>query len=246
MKSGIYAIINTCNNKIYIGQSKSVKSRVSRHKTELKHNKHKNIYLQREFNKYGESCFEFKVIEFCAESEMTEKEKRYIMLHKTNDYNNGFNMTDGGENTVWNDEARKRRSGKGNPMYGKKASEKQREAVRIANLGSSDKLLPEDVRAIKEKLLSEEPVENIAKIFNVTTSAIHKIYRLKNWGWVAEELNCKLEEHQRIKHQKIADRNEKILHDIEDGMTTKELTIKYGVSKHVIQHTRDIVMSTPR
>jgi group I intron endonuclease len=234
MKSGIYAIVNICNNKIYIGQSKSVKQRIARHKSELKHNCHRNIYLQREYSKYGSDCFEFKVLEFCEEQQLTPKEREYISEYQSNNYLNGFNMTDGGENTIWNEEARLKRSGSGNPMYNRKTSDKQKEAARIANLGSSDKLTPEDVIDIKNSILKGVDFLDIANKYQVGTSTIHKIYRVKNWYWVAEELNDKLIEHQHLKHAKVAERNENILHDIDYGLSRKEIMDKYSVTRHVI------------
>lgn len=234
MKSGIYAILNTCNNKTYIGQSKSVKQRIARHKSELKHNKHRNIYLQREYNKYGEECFVFKVLEFCEEYNLSKSEKLYIEIFRSNFYNKGFNLTNGGESTVWNDEAKKRRTGSGNPMYKRKLSKEHVEALRIANLGSSDKITAQQVEDIKNKLLKDEEIKNIAKEYQVTTSTIHKIYSLKNWYWVAEELNEKLTEKRNKRHTDIAERNKKILQDYNNGATTKTLVEKYKVSRHVV------------
>lgn len=239
MKSGIYAIINKCNNKIYIGQSKSIKQRIARHKSELKHNHHKNIYLQREYNKYGYECFDFVLLELCAESEMTDKEKYYIKKYQSNDYNNGFNLTDGGENTEWTELAREKMRGRNNHMYGKKPSGTTLKAMRMSSLGSSDKLTHEDVKDIKIKLLQNVGIKDISKKYGVTTSTIHKIYSLKNWDWVAEELNEKLTNKRKGSHDLIAERNKKILHDIENGLTTKFLMEKYNVSRHVIGNVKN-------
>lgn len=247
MKSGIYAIVNKCNNKIYIGQSKSVKQRIARHKSELKHNCHRNLYLQREYNKYGGDCFEFNILEFCGENMLTPREKWYISKYQSNNYNNGFNMTDGGENTEWNDEARTKRSGEGNPMFNKKASDKQKEAARIANLGSSNKLTVDDIIDIKKRLLDDVDIQKIADKYGVTTSTIHKIYRVKNWYWVAEELNSKLIEHQQLKHKRIADRNNNVLHDIDSGMSKKEIMKKYNITRYIYEDIlRSNVMLIPR
>ena len=59
---GIYIIRNTSNNKVYVGQSIKPKGRLVKHKAALKRNNHENILLQRSWNKYGESCFEFYII----------------------------------------------------------------------------------------------------------------------------------------------------------------------------------------
>ena len=119
-------------------------------------------------------------------------------------------------------------------MYKRKLSKEHVEALRIANLGSSDKITAQQVEDIKKKLLKDEKIKNIAKEYQVTTSTIHKIYSLKNWYWVAEELNEKLTEKRNKRHTDIAERNKKILQDYNNGATTKTLVEKYKVSRHVV------------
>ena len=41
---GIYMILNKVNNKVYIGQSKNITKRISRHRCDLRKNIHKNKY----------------------------------------------------------------------------------------------------------------------------------------------------------------------------------------------------------
>lgn len=60
---GIYQIKNKTNNKIYVGSSLNIKRRFSDHRRLLKNNKHHSYKLQRAYNKYGESNFEFIVLE---------------------------------------------------------------------------------------------------------------------------------------------------------------------------------------
>jgi len=62
-KSGVYKIINTSNNRIYIGSAKTFKTRHQGHLTSLRKGTHHNKYLQNDFNKCGEDAFEFHVIE---------------------------------------------------------------------------------------------------------------------------------------------------------------------------------------
>ena len=76
--SGIYSIINTINNKMYIGSSKHLSKRKTRHFYDLRNNKHHNVILQRAFEKYGETSFTFEVIEYCSEEELFKLEQYYI------------------------------------------------------------------------------------------------------------------------------------------------------------------------
>lgn len=83
MKTGIYQIINLLNNDIYIGSAaRSLYSRWRQHKSDLKLNKHRNIHLQRAYNKYGKDNFIFEVIEYCESEKCIEREQYYMDLLK--------------------------------------------------------------------------------------------------------------------------------------------------------------------
>jgi group I intron endonuclease len=75
---GIYKIENIINNKKYIGSAVNIDIRFKRHINDLKNNKHNNIYLQREFNKYGLENFNFECIEICDKKNLKEIEQKYL------------------------------------------------------------------------------------------------------------------------------------------------------------------------
>lgn len=52
-----------------MGHSSDIHKRFRAHKSYLKRNIHHCIFLQRPWNKYGESNFEFKVFKICASIE---------------------------------------------------------------------------------------------------------------------------------------------------------------------------------
>jgi group I intron endonuclease len=96
MKSGIYFIRNTINNKIYIGRSININSRLSNHRYQLRKNQHTNKHLQRSFNKYGEQNFRFfKALEASPER-LPAIETLYINFLQTNLPTRGYNKTDDG------------------------------------------------------------------------------------------------------------------------------------------------------
>jgi group I intron endonuclease len=92
MGCGIYKIQNTINNKIYIGSSIKINTRLMNHKYALRCGKHDNEYLQNSFNKYGESNFIFETIELCDISKLIEKENFYIEKYSSNDLKMGYNL----------------------------------------------------------------------------------------------------------------------------------------------------------
>jgi len=61
--SGIYAILNVTNGKLYIGSAVDIKRRWIRHVHRLRVGTHTNPILQAAWNKYGEVAFDFFVLE---------------------------------------------------------------------------------------------------------------------------------------------------------------------------------------
>lgn len=61
--SGIYQILNTLNNKYYIGSAVNVQKRWNLHLMFLRKGRHHSRYLQRAFNKSGEVAFSITIIE---------------------------------------------------------------------------------------------------------------------------------------------------------------------------------------
>jgi group I intron endonuclease len=91
--SGIYAIKNKTNNKLYIGSSVSPTQRWQKeHLPALNKNKHYNRHLQHSWNKYGENNFEFLILEECNENLLVEREGYWIEHHKSWNRDHGYNL----------------------------------------------------------------------------------------------------------------------------------------------------------
>jgi group I intron endonuclease len=60
---GVYRITNTENNRVYIGYGTDIQAKINRHKAELKFGNHRNRELQDAWNSFGESAFEFEVLD---------------------------------------------------------------------------------------------------------------------------------------------------------------------------------------
>lgn len=91
---GIYKITNLADNKIYVGQSIDIEKRWKTHIRELNKGIHHNIKLQNAWNKYGENCFLFEILEECSEHELNSKESFWIK--ELDSYNRGYNLDLGG------------------------------------------------------------------------------------------------------------------------------------------------------
>ena len=99
--SGIYCIENRINHKIYIGSSKNIYQRLLKHFALLRHNKHQNVHLQNAWNKYGESSFEWIILELCDNSLLTKREQYCIDLFEAE-----YNITKKVERNILSKESR--------------------------------------------------------------------------------------------------------------------------------------------
>lgn len=84
---GIYRIVDVRNGKCYYGSSINIRVRWIVHLRSLRKNVHENAYLQRSFNKYGESNFIFEIVEICSKSKLLPLEQKYIDKNK-----DGYNI----------------------------------------------------------------------------------------------------------------------------------------------------------
>lgn len=76
---GIYKFTNKVNQKIYIGSAKNLRKRFVQHRSLLRTNNHHSKHFQSAYNKYGESCFIYEVIENIQdESQLLVKEQYYL------------------------------------------------------------------------------------------------------------------------------------------------------------------------
>ena len=78
-QTGVYEIKNKINNKRYIGSTiMSFTKRLEHHRCLLRNGTHKNTYLQRAWNKYGENNFEFNILEVVDKCCTLEVEQQYL------------------------------------------------------------------------------------------------------------------------------------------------------------------------
>jgi len=88
------------SKKIYIGiTSKSLNERIYYHNNYSKNNKKSNRHFSNAINKYGIENIKFEIIDYATSwEELCELEKYWIGYYDS--YNNGYNMTLGGEGSL--------------------------------------------------------------------------------------------------------------------------------------------------
>jgi group I intron endonuclease len=89
---GIYSIKNKITNEQYIGSSINLQRRKIEHFSSLRQNTHPNAKLQAAFSTYGESNFEYSILEICSKEELESIEEG--LIKKYNTYYKGYNNTD--------------------------------------------------------------------------------------------------------------------------------------------------------
>jgi len=96
-KCGIYVIKNTINDLCYVGQSVDIMCRWIAHKQAAKDTKNlsHNTKIHKAMYDLGIDNFYLEIIEECNYLDLNEKEIYWI--NKLNTYNNGYNITLGGE-----------------------------------------------------------------------------------------------------------------------------------------------------
>jgi len=143
---GVYGIGNIVNGKWYIGSSKHIWHRWKAHISSLRCGKHRNNFLQNAWNKHGEGCFEFIILEECLASERMIRENIWMGTHRSLVELSGYNLkTADPENTVYSEKAKiKMRLTKSTPEWkakasaaqmGHKTSQETKDRIREAHIG---------------------------------------------------------------------------------------------------------------
>lgn len=94
---GIYEIRNQTNGKRYIGRSSNIESRLTGHKSALKHNRCKNSRLQEAYN--SGDRFDYVILLSCEWRHTSFCERWYIAVFDTTNKENGYNISEGGGST---------------------------------------------------------------------------------------------------------------------------------------------------
>lgn len=96
-KCGIYIIKNKLNNLVYVGQSVDIVCRWYAHRQSARNREDQSHYtkIHRAMNTLGIDNFYYEVLEECGYKELNDREIYWIKYY--NSYNNGYNMTLGGE-----------------------------------------------------------------------------------------------------------------------------------------------------
>ena len=135
---GIYAIKQISTGVVYIGRSVNIDNRWRRHKSDLNCSRHHCLWLQRTWLKYGESDFEFTILEIIENKGDLRKKEAKWMNRYLNIFN-GIQLSDKQGVLAHSKETKEKMSAsqlkrfKNNPM--KPLSEKQKKQISLVHKG---------------------------------------------------------------------------------------------------------------
>lgn len=110
--SGVYMILSKFDYKVYVGSSYNIAIRWKSHRKQLNAGTHKNIHLQRAWNKYNEDNFIFFVVENCDKSLLVTREQYWIDFLCACNPEFGYNINKKADRVTYTKEVRQKLSEK--------------------------------------------------------------------------------------------------------------------------------------
>lgn len=129
----LYICTNQINNACYIGTTNNIDKRFTSHKSKSKTG---NFYLYRAIRKYGFENFTFEVSEIYSSNQEVKLVEIYWIARFKEFGIKLYNLTNGGEGALgwvpdenWRKKRSAHMSGKNNPMFGKRQSQKTKDKI---------------------------------------------------------------------------------------------------------------------
>lgn len=236
----IYKITNLINNKIYVGKSTvPLIVRIRRHCYEVR--KGTNRYLYDAIRHYGWDSFRIEVIESLISKEnLSDREKFWIKMLKTNDPNFGYNMTEGGDGGALPREILIRLA---NDRRGKPISEETKRKISIGNKGKKVIISEEAKKKISAALKGRMPSKPIHEIMKGKPGAmLGKKHSLEARKLMSQNQRGKsrwsLEQREQMRIDRAGDKNpfwndiplDKLKIAIKENLSVAELKDKFKAS----------------
>lgn len=207
-KSGIYTITNQIDNKLYVGYATNFRKRKGDHFANLNSNKHKNIHLQRAYNKHGKDNFTCELIEECEIKHLTSQENYWSNLLDSHNSKKGYNIRPTGIDTLVS-HSQETRDKISKSKLGVKLSQEHCKNIGLSKTGitpseetkaklrfktqesckkGSIKLKEKQVLEIVSLINKGIKSSKIAQQFNVTRHTIANIKYNKQWNFIDKGL----------------------------------------------------------
>jgi group I intron endonuclease len=227
-KSGIYLIRNAENGKVYVGSSGDMRKRKNNHLSNLRGNRHHSTHLQSAFNKYGEDCFEFQVLEYCDVDSLDMKEQQWIITLESQNRDKGYNArlhVTSNRGLRHTDETKRKisenRKGKGRHKYN--ISDELREEKR-------KRIVSQDLKQYRTEEVEERRLSNLREaICGKPIKDAHK-NAISNANRGAGNGQAKLNESSVMEIKTLLD---------DASLTITSIANRFAVSRRTISYIRD-------
>ena len=141
-----------------------------RHRSALRKQKHENVKLQRSWDKYGESAFEFVEIEPVEDSLLLQVEQEY--LNSLNPFEDrGYNLCRHAGNWL----------GRKHSLETRERLSKIKKGTRTGEESHSTRLTKDQVRDLRLRYINGETAKELAKYFSYSLPGIQGILFYKTW-----------------------------------------------------------------
>lgn len=237
---GIYEIVNTSNNKRYVGRTTNLTKRKNSHYNALRKGEHYNKFLQRSFNKYGEDAFAFNVLEHCPSLEDTiERERYYIELLGTEYNDRGYNMAYAYTQYKRYDSNKQVNKSERYETWSNNISEKIKQHY-IDNperrLEISERFLTVDketIYNIKQTLHDDLylSIDKVAEMFNVSKNIVYHLSCLNSSQDINSKVNIIISNREEIKNKRM---NRIIIRMFREGKDYNVIGESFGVDRVTI------------
>ncbi len=163
--SGVYKITNTVTSDFYIGSATDFNERWKRHRWDLRCGHHPNRYLQRSYDKYGQGCFYYEIIEVCPEDQVLIREQYYL-----DTLNPPFNIADDAKA----------------PMKGRKHTEEAKAKISAGCKGKTHVVTEEALARLRETRATSGRLKPVVAKDPVTGEVKHRFAAacdVEQMGW---------------------------------------------------------------
>lgn len=156
MKSGIYAIRNLTNQKVYVGSAINYENRWKKHKNSLLNGKHHSRHLQSSWDKYGKDNFIFEILEIVLEKELLiEAEQKWIDHYKSFDKKFGYNISPTAGSCLGVKHSKEMRERVSRAAKGRKLSDEAKKNISKAKMGEKNPMFNYKYTEEQKKAMSE-------------------------------------------------------------------------------------------
>src|SRR6266545_4701709 len=178
---GVYAIVNTIDNKAYIGRSIAMQYRWSQHRSTLRNGTHHNLHLQHASNKSGADAFDYRILEIIDDkTALPAAEWRWIVQWETLDRAHGYNLRSETQSPTFSPETRQKLRDARRLQAPASPEPRQKISYALKGRKHSPEAL-QKMRASQRKRQSEKEAKlvDIARSGEIPYNPSMKIYRAK-------------------------------------------------------------------